>query len=180
MGFDRGRRGRGRDKRDGFGEDGFDPFMGGPDRFGGGGDRFGGGGGDRFGGGGGGGHRSGGGFSGGPRGGPGGGGGGGNKPVYDTNVMGGVGSSAGAGGGYPSAGGGYANGAAAGSGYSGTYKPGANPSLDLKKYLPGGAMAQQRDTTSLNAKGITPANGLSNWEKVTRSLNNNRSRLVKP
>jgi CspA family cold shock protein len=38
MGFDRGRRGRGRDKRDGFGEDGgFDPFAGG------GGDRFGGG-----------------------------------------------------------------------------------------------------------------------------------------
>ncbi len=81
MGFDRGRRGRGRDKRDGFGEDGFDPFMGGPDRFGGGGDRFGGGGGDRFGGGGGGGHRSGGGFSGGPRGGPGGGGGGGGMPA---------------------------------------------------------------------------------------------------
>lgn len=52
MGFDRGRRGRGRDKRDGFGEDGFDPFQGGGgDRFGGGGDRFGGGG-DRFGGGG--------------------------------------------------------------------------------------------------------------------------------
>ena len=75
MGYDRGRR-RGRDKRDGFGEDGFDPFgggdgfpppgdfgndrggdrYGGGDRFGGGGDRFGGGdrqgGGDRFGGGG--------------------------------------------------------------------------------------------------------------------------------
>jgi cold shock protein len=68
MGFDRGRRGRGRDKRDGFGEEGFDPFAGGGDRFGGGGDRFGGGGnrggfgGDR------------GGFGGGPRG-PGGGGG---------------------------------------------------------------------------------------------------------
>jgi cold shock protein len=79
MGFDRGRRGRGRDKRDGFGEEGFDPFAGGGDRFGGGGDRFGGGGGDRFGGGGGG--RGGfggdrGGFSGGPRSGPGGGGGG--------------------------------------------------------------------------------------------------------
>ncbi|AZI36455.1 hypothetical protein NT2_05_00090 [Caenibius tardaugens NBRC 16725] len=83
MGFDRGRRGRGRDKRDGFGEEGFDPFMGGGDnfgggdRFGGGGrDRFGGGGGDRFGGGGdrfggGGGDRFGG---GGPRGGGGGGG----------------------------------------------------------------------------------------------------------
>lgn len=47
MGFDRGRRGRGRDKRDGFGEESFDPFSGG-----GGGDRGGfGGGGDRFGGG---------------------------------------------------------------------------------------------------------------------------------
>ncbi|WP_296721348.1 cold-shock protein [Erythrobacter sp.] len=76
MGYDRGRR-RGRDKRDGFGEEGFDPFGGGndgfspPREFGGGGDRFGGGGGgDRFGGGGGGGDRFGG---GGPRGGPGGG-----------------------------------------------------------------------------------------------------------
>jgi CspA family cold shock protein len=66
MGYDRGRR-RGRDKRDGFGEDGFDPFGGGNDGFSpprefGGGDRFGGGG-DRFGGGG-----------GAPRGAPGGGG----------------------------------------------------------------------------------------------------------
>ncbi|OBV09817.1 cold-shock protein [Erythrobacter dokdonensis] len=80
MGYDRGRR-RGRDKRDGFGEDGFDPFGGGNDgfppprdfggdRFGGGGDRFGGGGGDRFGGGA---PRGG---PGGPRGGGGGGGGG--------------------------------------------------------------------------------------------------------
>ncbi|MBD3728694.1 MAG: cold-shock protein [Sphingomonadales bacterium] len=61
MGYDRGRR-RGRDKRDGFGEDSFDPFQSGPDNFAprdnfggrdnyGGGDRFGGGG-DRFGGGG--------------------------------------------------------------------------------------------------------------------------------
>jgi CspA family cold shock protein len=85
MGFDRGRRGRSRDKRDGFGEEGFDPFAGGGggDRFGGGrggfggGDRGGFGGGDRggFGGGGGGdrGPRSGG-FGGAPRGGGGGGG----------------------------------------------------------------------------------------------------------
>ena len=78
MGYDRGRR-RGRDKRDGFGEDGFDPFGGGgdgfppPQDFGNdrGGDRFGGG--DRYGGGGGGGDR----FGGGPRGGGGGGRGGG-------------------------------------------------------------------------------------------------------
>ena len=74
MSFDKGRRGdrggRGKDKRDGFGEGGFDSFGGG-DRFGGGGDRFGGGGGgDRFGGGGaGGGFRSGGGFGGAPGGG---------------------------------------------------------------------------------------------------------------
>ncbi|AWW73050.1 cold-shock protein [Erythrobacter sp. KY5] len=85
MGYDRGRR-RGRDKRDGFGEDSFDPFGGGdgfspPSDYGNdrGGDRFGGG--DRYGGGGGGGDRfgggdrsGGGGFGGGPRGGGGGGG----------------------------------------------------------------------------------------------------------
>lgn len=94
MGYDRGRRGRGRDKRDGFGEEPFDPFSGpssggddwrgggGGGGFGanrsGGGDRFGGGGGgDRFGGGGGGF----GGARGAPRGGPGGGGGGGGMPA---------------------------------------------------------------------------------------------------
>ena len=88
MSFDRGRRGRGRDKRDGFGEESFDPFSGGGDRggFSGGG----GGGGDRYSGGGsgGGGGRGGysggggGGFSGGgvPRGGGGGGGFGGGAP----------------------------------------------------------------------------------------------------
>ncbi|WP_298164591.1 cold-shock protein [Novosphingobium sp.] len=90
MGFDRGRRGRGKDKRDGFGDEGgFDPYGGGGGGgFGGGfggGDRGGFGGGDRggFGGGGGGGA-----FSGGPRGGGGGfggprggGGGGGGMPA---------------------------------------------------------------------------------------------------
>jgi CspA family cold shock protein len=69
MGYDKGRRGRGRDKRDGFGEEGFDPFMeSGAPRFG--GDDWRQGGGDRFGGGGGGDR---GGFGGGPRGGGGGG-----------------------------------------------------------------------------------------------------------
>ncbi|MFU7527302.1 cold-shock protein [Qipengyuania sp. ASV99] len=102
MGYDRGRR-RGRDKRDGFGEDGFDPFGGGdgfPPRndFGGdrGGDRYGGGGGggggDRYGGGGGGGgdRFGGGGSSGGPRGGggPGGGGGGGGFNRMPAQVVG--------------------------------------------------------------------------------------------
>ena len=90
MGYDKGRRGRGRDKRDGFGEEGFDPFAdGGPPRFGGddwrgggggGGDRFGGG--NRFGGGGGDGGGNRGGFGGGDRGPPrGGGGGGGGMPA---------------------------------------------------------------------------------------------------
>ena len=97
MGYDRGRR-RGRDKRDGFGEEGFDPFGGGndgyspPRDFGGGGDRFGGGG-DRFGGGGGGGDRYGGGGGGAPRGGGGGfggprGGGGGGAPRMPAQIVG--------------------------------------------------------------------------------------------
>ncbi|HUQ14385.1 MAG TPA: cold-shock protein [Novosphingobium sp.] len=82
MSFDRGRRGKGRDKRDGFGEESFDPYGGGGDRGGfGGGDRGGFGGGDRGGGYGGGGDRfagggGGGGYGGGNRGGFGGGGGG--------------------------------------------------------------------------------------------------------
>ncbi len=85
MSFDRGRRGRGRDKRDGFGEESFDPFYGGG---GGGNDR---GGGDRggFGGGRGG-------FGGGaPRGGGAGGGGG------DRGGFSGAPRGAGAGGGMP-------------------------------------------------------------------------------
>jgi CspA family cold shock protein len=63
MGYDRGRRGRGRDKRDGFGEEGFDPFAdGGAPRFG--GDDWRQGGGDNRGGGGFGGGNRGGGFGG--------------------------------------------------------------------------------------------------------------------
>ena len=92
MGYDRGRRGRGRDKRDNIGEEGFDPFMDGPPpmesggwRDGGGGSGGGGrfnddrGGGERggFGGGNRGGGFGGGGGRGAPRGGGGGGGGGG-------------------------------------------------------------------------------------------------------
>lgn len=80
MGYDRGRRGKGRDKRDNIGEEGFDPFMDGPPPMesggwrDGGNDRFGGGGGggrfnDDRGGGFGGGNRGGGGFSGGAGGG---------------------------------------------------------------------------------------------------------------
>lgn len=100
MGYDKGRRGRGRDKRDGFGEESFSPFGGesqggfggdsyggggdrfGGDRFGGGGDRFGGGGGDRFGGG------SRGPSSGAPRGGAGGGAGGGGFSRMPAQVVG--------------------------------------------------------------------------------------------
>ena len=92
MGYDRGRR-RGRDKRDGFGEDGLDSFGGPPSGFSPHeafqGDRFGGGdrGGDRGGGYGGGGNR-GGGFGGGNRGGGGGGGGGGGFNRMPAQVVG--------------------------------------------------------------------------------------------
>lgn len=81
MGYDRGRRGRGRDKRDGFGEDSFDPFGGGSGGGFGGGDSYGGGnrgGGDRFGGGD---RGGGGGFRGGQGGGNRGGGGGDRMPA---------------------------------------------------------------------------------------------------
>ncbi|MCB2062164.1 MAG: cold-shock protein [Novosphingobium sp.] len=79
MGFDRGRRGRGRDKRDRFGEDEFDPFFGGQQGNVGSDDRFGGGGGDRFGGG----------DNRGPRGGGGGfGGGGGGRGGMPAQVVG--------------------------------------------------------------------------------------------
>lgn len=99
MGYDKGRRGRGRDKRDGFGEESFSPFGGesqggfGGDSYGGGGDRFGGGGGDRFGGGGGGDRFGGGGgsrgpSSGAPRGGAGGGAGGGGFSRMPAQVVG--------------------------------------------------------------------------------------------
>ena len=94
MSFDRGRRGRGRDKRDGFGEESFDPFSGGGDRggFSGGG----GGGGDRY---------SGGGSGGGNRGGFGGGGGGGGGFSGGGQRSGG-GGFGGGGGGAPRSGGG--------------------------------------------------------------------------
>lgn len=86
MGYDRGRRGRGRDKRDNIGEEGFDPFADGPAPAGGGwrdgGNDRGGFGGGGFGGGGGrfNDDRGGGGFGGGDRGGFGGGGGRGGPP----------------------------------------------------------------------------------------------------
>ncbi|MFM5906100.1 MAG: cold-shock protein [Novosphingobium sp.] len=97
MSFDRGRRGerggRGRDKRDGFGDENYGGYAGG------GGDRFGGGGGDRFGGGGdrfgGGGNR--GGFGGGDRGGF----GGGARPGGGGGFGGPRGGAGGGGGGMP-------------------------------------------------------------------------------
>ena len=88
MGFDRGRRGRGRDKRDGFGEESFDPYGGGGGGGGFGGDR------PSYGGGGGGGNR----FGGGDR--PGFGGGGGGGGGYSGGGSGG-GSRFGGGGGAP-------------------------------------------------------------------------------
>jgi CspA family cold shock protein len=99
MGFDRGRRGKGRDKRDGgFGEESFDPFYGGGGGGGGGfGDRGGFGGGDRGGFGGGGAPR--GGFGGGDRGGFGGGGARGGFGGGDRGGGGGFGGPRGGGGG---------------------------------------------------------------------------------
>ena len=97
MGFDRGRRGRGRDKRDGFGEESFDPYGGGGGGGGFGGDR------PSYGGGGGGGNRF----------------GGGDRPGFGGGGGGGGGYSGGGGGGGSRFGGGGGGGAPRGAGGGG-------------------------------------------------------------
>ena len=101
MGFDRGRRGRGRDKRDGFGEESFDPYGGGGGGGGFGGDR------PSYGGGGGGGNRF----------------GGGDRPGFGGGGGGGGGYSGGGGGGGSRFGGGGGGGAPRGAGGGGGGMP---------------------------------------------------------
>ncbi len=111
-------------------------------------------------------------------GGPGGSGSGAPKGVYDTNVTGGTSAGGGVAGGGGSIGG-YGGGAGYGNGGTGMGS-GMNfgkSSLDLKKYLPGGQLAKQRDEQDT---GITSANGLTNFQKVNRSHNKNRGALVNP
>ncbi|MCB0347956.1 MAG: hypothetical protein KDD37_03935 [Bdellovibrionales bacterium] len=113
-------------------------------------------------------------------GGPGGGGNGAQKGVYDTNVTGGTSAGAvggGGAGGIAGYGSNAGNGGGYGNGIAGSGLAGSKNSLDLKKYLPGGQFAKQREDANT---GITPANGLTNFQKVNRAHNNSRTKLVTP
>ncbi len=111
-------------------------------------------------------------------------GGGGRGPaagVYDTNVTGGVRNNAGGAGSGGGSGSGYYSGSSrgGGDGYTSSARGGSGKNkLDLKKYLPGGKLARQRDAKKNN--GITGANGLSNFQKVNRAHNRSRGTLMQP
>ncbi len=136
-----------------------------------------GGGGGGLGGGGGGSSDSGGGSSGGASGG---------SPGYDTDILGGVQSAGGGGGGSGgSGGGGYTDGTPSNASPSSNldgFGGGKSSFFDLKKFLPGGEKAKQRSIASVNkptnSTGISTANGESNFQKVTRSINEKRGILL--
>lgn len=99
--------------------------------------------------------------AGGGRGGPG-------KGPYNTDILGGA----------PGA-----NGAAfsgAGGGYFGSEGANQNPknSINLRDFLPGGKGAQRAlaGKLELEKNGVTDSNGLSNWQKITRQMNELRRR----
>jgi len=81
--------------------------------------------------------------------------------------------SSGSGGGYSVGGGGADSGGGGGSGNDGA-------PIDLSKFLPGGELdpnAREPASDALAAQGITGANDVSNFEKVTRMMTKKRSAL---
>lgn len=105
------------------------------------------------------------------------GGGGSGKGIYDTNINGGL--SGGGGAGMGAAGGGYENygGNAQGRGSAST---GEGSKFDLSKYLPGAekrVLANQQKNY-LQSQGVSKANGLTNFQKVTRTFNKKRNELM--
>ena len=117
-------------------------------------------------------------------GGEGAGGGSGGSPDYDTDIVGGVQSAGGGGGAGGSGGGGYSDGTASAFPSSGLDAIDSSSSsfFDLKKFLPGGEKAKQRNIASVNNKtsssGVSEANGESNFQKVTRTINEKRGILL--
>lgn len=100
--------------------------------------------------------------------GAGGGRGGSGKGPYNTDILGGA----------PGA-----NGAAfsgAGGGYFGSEGANQNPknSINLRDFLPGGKGAQRAlaGKMELEKNGVSDSNGLSNWQKITRQMNELRRR----
>jgi hypothetical protein len=101
----------------------------------------------------------------------------GGEPV-NKDILNGYGGGAG-GGFFGYGGGGYADG---GSGKGGGGSDGKGGGIDLKNFLPGGKNDPRRNPASINlgyADGsITSANGLTNFQKVTRKMNQKRPELM--
>lgn len=92
----------------------------------------------------------------------------------DKDILMGQGSGA-AGGFFGGGGGGYAEGGRGGSGGSSDDK-----GIDLRAFLPGGKNDPSRNPASAGYgdPSITKANGLTNWQKVTRKMNEKRPELM--
>ncbi|MES2769433.1 MAG: hypothetical protein V4596_09835 [Bdellovibrionota bacterium] len=103
-----------------------------------------------------------------------GGGGSGDEPL-NKEILTGTGGAAGAGGGF-FGGGGYGEGNSA----KGGSKSGEDKGIDLSAFLPGGKQDPTRNPASAGYGDptITKANGLTNWQKVTRKLNEKRPELM--
>jgi hypothetical protein len=97
------------------------------------------------------------------------------RGAYKTDIE--KGFSNGSGGGYGVGGGAFGGGGGAGPGGGSAGEAG----IDLSKYLPGGEMdPAKRDPASLaQANGVTAAEGMSNFEKITKVMNKKKP-LLKP
>ena len=108
-------------------------------------------------------------------------------PEYDTDIVGGVQSASGGGGsGGGSGGGGYKDASSTSARNPSSTKAGSLGSsssfFDLKKFLPGGSKAKKRSIASVgkvtSSKKISTANGESNFQKITRTMNEKRGILL--
>ncbi|PIT99400.1 MAG: hypothetical protein COT74_10375 [Bdellovibrionales bacterium CG10_big_fil_rev_8_21_14_0_10_45_34] len=72
--------------------------------------------------------------------------------------------------------------AAGGRAGAGGKRDGGGDGIDLRAFLPNGRLAGKRGLASANSKllqsGVTSARGLSNFEKITRTMNSNRPNLL--
>ena len=110
--------------------------------------------------------------------GDGGGAGGGAEPL-NKDILTGTGGVGGGAGAIFGGGGGYADGQGGGraSGGSGSSDPNA---IDLRAFLPGGKKDPSRNPASAGYvdPSITKANGLTNWQKITRKMNEKKPELM--
>ncbi len=102
-----------------------------------------------------------------------------NQEPLDKDIL--YGTRGGSGGGIVGgAGGGYGNGSFGGGGARGGSGNTKDSGIDLKAFLPGGKKDPTRNPASAGYADptITKANGLTNWQKVTRKMNEKRPELM--